>query len=225
MSDAPKNLLRKMITDSLPDFVYDDKTKNIDNLVNLEKEVYKTPYSDETTTTFDKKYNDLLQRFNTYVITDANPFLERLTKLKNIMDQVIQYKEQFLSQYEKVKIMPSTTPDTTFLENGIEKEYNNDIYYEFVMNNNINMKEKSKIISVTSRTIRLHDDFAQTQTNVKFDNYVREYPTSTVELYKKRDIIDIDITGGRRKPKSRRRKISGKRRRRKTSNKKRLGKK
>ena len=232
MSDAKRDLLREVVTGFLPKNAYIEKTQNIDNLVNLENEVYKTPYSDETTTTFYEKYNDLLSRFNSYVITDNKQFLERLNKLKNRMDEVVKYKEHFLSQYEKVKITASTTPNT-FLEEDSDKEYNNDIYYDIVMDNNITANELGKIINVSYR--KQYDQYIRNSYNSNSDARVNTlYITFTrtddsrtnvpylnfpVSLYKKK------IIGGRRKLKSMRRKMSGKRRRRKTLNKKRRGKK
>ena len=99
---------------------------DLENLSSLEnrknKPIMGGIYSDDFINGFNVEYEKLLDRFNSYKITDATPSLKRLNNLKTEMDGVVQYKEQFLSQYEKVKIMPSTTPDTTFLENGIEKE-------------------------------------------------------------------------------------------------------
>ena len=58
--------------------------------------MYKTPYSDETTTTFYKKHNDLLNAFNSYVITNNTQFIGRLKKLKEHRGLMIPRAKQHL---------------------------------------------------------------------------------------------------------------------------------
>ena len=77
-------------------------------------------YSDDFYNGFIFEYERLLKIFNSYIVSESIPYIERLNTLKTRMDDVVQYKERILSQYEKVQIMPSTTPDTTFLENEID---------------------------------------------------------------------------------------------------------
>ena len=223
-----------------PDFLTNitNKLKNdLDQLTRLEQRasnpMFGGIYSDSFIKDFYTDYEHILNRFNSYMISYSKQPLERLHKLKTQMDNVVKYKEQFLAEYKEVKIMVSATTDT-YLEDGLEKQYNNDdIYYEIVMNENIVANELGKIINVTSgkqQDIHIHNSYTDnsdgkvdtldivfTSDNVK-DN-VKKYINFPVSLYKKIAL------GGRRKLKSSRRKISGKKCRRKTLNKKRRGKK
>ena len=214
MSDAPRDLLREVITDVLPNSAYTEKKTNIDNLVELEKEVYKTPYSDETTTTFYKKHNDLLNAFNSYVITNNTQFIGRLKKLKELMDEVVKNKDQILSNYDKVEISYEQPkiydPNTT--------------YYEIVMSNKIDVIKLGKIIKTETKTRVMFDYYTEHIIEVTFDSGVKKEADTLLILYKTKETFEIEINGGRKKNKSTRRKISHKRRKRVT-NKKRRNKK
>jgi hypothetical protein len=174
-----------------------DHNKDIEILNSLQKKILDDPYSDETYDAFNKAYAKLKYR------------LENFKEDPNAVKQLEDLKNQL---YETVRIMGSENYGY-YTENDIEKQYNNPTEY---YNSDFNkLGEIQKISTNESGSgmpfIETEFTLRSTKKGPGFNNF-----------YKRR-VIDV-VIGGRKKPKSTRKKMSGKRRR-KATNKKRRGKK
>jgi len=208
--------------------------KDIETLTNLQTKIYSNPYSKKTIEEFNKEYSKLFERLTAYKIIDPNAILQ-LENLKNVIDNL---------KYEEVEISPAYTWDKQYLENGIETNYTDSVNYYEWKNDRLNLIGKIKKalliptgeISSVARMEFNGDYMTDNRTYYKNKNKIDDNDNIVIDnTYSNKkntnsnnnltDINGIEVkVGGRRKPRTMRKKMSGKRRR-KVSNKKRRVKK